>query len=98
MKVPQQANAPLPKYVVLEAKYRPAAPTPLDPDSKLFVCFMVVKAEVEARTSLEALEKGRRYLSHPIVEEALSFWARIEAAKALKNASKARNVYARTPA
>lgn len=85
MKVPQQQ-----KYVVLEARFRPAISAPLDPESKLYACFMVVQGEVEARNVAQALERGKRFLRHPIVEEAASFWARIEAAKVLKNASKAR--------
>lgn len=88
MKVPET------KFVVLEARFRPAPGA----ETALFNCYMVVRGEVTARSAPEALRQGKRLATHPIVEEAASFWARIEAAKILKNASLARHTYGRSPA
>jgi hypothetical protein len=87
-------KAPDTKFVVLEARFRPAP----GHEGTLFNCYMVVRGEVTARSAPEALRQGKRLVTHPIVEEATSFWARIEAAKVLKNASMARNTYGRNPA
>lgn len=81
------------RYVVLEARFRPAAAVEGAP--ALYSAYMVVRGEVGATSLSEAMRKAKRLQIAPIIEEKQSFWARIEAAKVLKNASLARGIYER---
>lgn len=76
------------KYVILRTRYKPARVSP--DEGEFFVIYYDVNGEVSAPSAQAALELAKQLgVTAPIVEEKESFWARIEAAKALNNARRA---------